>query len=326
MTSRRSCFILDKQKVDALQTKRNLSDSAISLRIKKHRGWLGRVKNTSCRIKMSDAKLIAEQLSCTLQEIGADVETGTWNPVGFDYEREARGRLESMLPQDAEIAARVLRFLQGATQEQRDDLVVHISDAKMLAKRPLMLASEQWWKVLYISKLCEILVQKLDVCSENDLLDCYKVAYKKKLEKEKEKKRSELKKEMESTMQKLIDEGKSTEYAVNSMEKKANEIEKYSLTPLQRCAVMAAVLENSVVGKIQTVMDDATIDEIVCNNVAKAMREMVSKRLQETINDCENTEVLQATCEVCAEFLVAHFEILSPERELRINQFKKGIF
>ena len=326
MENRRSTFLLDEAKLKEQQEKNGISDSALSMNIGKSRTWLSKVKKNGLRVKISDVQALAEKLACSIQDLGENLEGRRWNPVGFHYEEEAIDRLNKMLPQDAELIARTLRFLQGASQEQKDDLAVYISDSKWMAKRSEIPACDQWWKVLYISSLSEVLVQKLDVCSENDLFDRYKVSYRKALKKEKERQREKLENEKEEIRKELIEKGKSEGKADKAIEERAKAIDEYVLNIPQRYAVMAGIIENSINVKIWDLMDDAAVEEAVLKRVTATLKEMFSVPLQEAINDRGNRKILEEACVAPAEFLVSYFESPATNYRPRINQFKRGIF
>ena len=274
------------------------NDSTLSEAIGKNRTWLHDIRNRKPpAISEFDANLLAEKLNCTIQDIGVDGKNEAWNPVVIDHVAAVNGRLEKLLPKDAALIDDLLKYLEFASHEQKDALLEYVNRSPSMAYPEPIPDNTQWWKVVYISVLCDKLIQQLDVCSSDDLLDRYRKQRKSK-----------------KFSQKILEE------FANEAAQQGNPHKHYA-DAFHYSDIMKGILHRSIGKQLIGKMDDMEFIRSVTSAVSEVICEIMNTSIQEAIGD-EPSDILNEVCNICANFFVIEFENLSPEHKIRIRQLK----
>lgn len=94
--------------------------------------------------------------------------------------------------QDYELIARFLRILNSADENLKETLQIYISEADRNKGKESSLWCDQWWKLLLMTKLSEVLVDNLKIRQYKDLQYDYNIAIQKARAEEKRNKKIEL--------------------------------------------------------------------------------------------------------------------------------------
>ena len=309
MSSRRNDFHLDLQKLNARMSEAGYNESSLSERSGKSRGWFYTIKKMdSPRVNLSDARSMAYFLNCEIDDIGNQESNLYHSPIKFDYEAGAVSKFKNLLPQNAELLYDLMFYLELAEQKKKEALRLFIARPYAMVKPEPIPYNVQWWKVLYISSLCDKLIQELKICTdytENDFLDRYN-------------------KLVNSTQKGKENKENRTQRnpASGTQDEKTKPILDYNT----RTKLMSDILHRTVAKEIQDILDDNDFVKKVSREVSNCLCGIMEKCIQNSINSGERDgdKILDKVCNICAEFLVAYFEDLSIDHRLRVEQLKKS--
>lgn len=185
MSRAKNTFLLDLSKLEAVKKTYKMNDSDLSIAVGKSRSWMCSIKkransNGCVQVPESMAQKIADELTCTLQDIrgentlqGKRHEKEAWNPIFFDHEAAARGRLEKLLPENAQYLDALLAFLEKEDDGRKDDLMAYIHEYENMDRKKISISADQWWKFIYVYKLSEALILYSEVCTTDQIYDRY---------------------------------------------------------------------------------------------------------------------------------------------------------
>ena len=172
---KRNIFYADLSKIYEKTKAKPISCAQLSLNIGKCRSWLSSLKNKRQKkeqnlviIRMEDARAIARELGCSVQDIQNEESEGqVIEPMLFDYNRRSVDFLKKLMGDDAAFTEEVLQMLAEIPKEQRKEVLPVLKMAQNKANRGW--ADESWWRVLFYVELGRVLLTSADCCTVEQL-------------------------------------------------------------------------------------------------------------------------------------------------------------